>query len=78
MYKKILVPHAGTPAGDLALKHAIHIAKPSSSEIILLHVIEDYPRVPVFTLHTSQVTKIKRETRNGYKRHESTNGKRND
>ena len=61
MYKKILVPHAGTSAGDLALKHAIHIAKPDSSEIILLHVIEDFPHVPVFTLHTSQVTKIKRE-----------------
>ena len=61
MYKKILVPHAGTPAGDLALKHAIHIAKSSSSEIILLHVIEDFPHVPVFSLHASQVAKIKRE-----------------
>ena len=61
MYKKILVPHAGTPAGDLALKHAIHIAKSSSSEIILLHVIEDFPHIPVFSLHVSQVTKIKRE-----------------
>jgi len=61
LYKKILVPHAGTTAGDLALKHAIHIAKTSSSEIILLHVIEDFPHVPVFTLHTSQITKIKRE-----------------
>ena len=61
MYKKILVPHAGTTAGDLALRHAIHIAKVSSSEIILLHVIEDFPHVPVFTLHTSQVKKIKRE-----------------
>ena len=61
MYKKILVPHAGTPAGDLALKHAIHIAKSSSSEIILLHVIEDFPQAPVFSLHASQVTKIRRE-----------------
>ena len=61
MYYKILVPHAGTPAGDKALKHAIHIAKSSSSEIILLHVIEDFPHVPVFFLHTSQVSKIKRE-----------------
>lgn len=61
MYQKILVPHAGTTAGDFALKHAIHIAKASSSEIILLHVIEDFPHVPVFTLHTSQVKKIKRE-----------------
>jgi nucleotide-binding universal stress UspA family protein len=61
MYKTILVPHAGTPAGDLALKHAIHIAKSSSSKIIILHVIEDFPHVPVFTLHASQVTKIKKE-----------------
>jgi len=61
LYNKILVPHAGTPGGDLALKHAIHIAKSSSSEILLLHVIEDFPHVPVFSLHASQVTKIKRE-----------------
>ena len=61
MYDTILVPHAGTPAGDLALKHAIHIAKSSPSKIIILHVIENFPHVPVFTLHTSQVTKIKRE-----------------
>jgi len=61
MYDTILVPHAGTSAGDLALKHAIHIAKSSSSKIILLHVIEDFPHVPVFTFHASQVTKIKRE-----------------
>jgi len=61
LYKKILVPHAGTPEGDLALKHAIHIAKSDSSEIILLHVIEDFPHVPVFFLHTSQIAKIRRE-----------------
>ena len=61
MYKKILVPHAGTPEGDLALKHAIHAAKQSSSEIILLHVIEEFPHVPLFTLHSSQIAKIKRE-----------------
>ena len=61
MYDTILVPHAGTSAGDLALKHAIHIAKSSSSEIIILHVIEDFPHVPLFSLHASQVTKIKKE-----------------
>jgi nucleotide-binding universal stress UspA family protein len=61
LYKKILVSHAGTPAGDEALKHAIHIAKSDSSEIILLHVIEDFPHVPVFSLHASQISKIKRE-----------------
>ena len=61
MYKSILVPHAGTPAGDKALKHAIHIAKSSSSQIILLHVIEDFPQVPVSFLHASQISKIKKE-----------------
>ena len=61
MYKNILVPHAGTPAGDLALEHAIHIAKSSKAEITLLHVIEEFPHVPVFTLHASQGSKIKKE-----------------
>ena len=61
MYDTILVPHAGTPAGDLALKHAIHIAKSNSSKIFILHVVEDFPHVPVFFLHSSQATKVKRE-----------------
>ena len=61
MYKNILVPHAGTPAGDLALDHAIHIAKSSKAEITLLHVIEEFPHVPVFSLHISQSSKIKKE-----------------
>jgi nucleotide-binding universal stress UspA family protein len=61
MYKNILVPHAGTPAGDLALEHAIHIAKSSKAEITLLHVIEDFPHIPVFSLHASQVSKIKKD-----------------
>ena len=61
MYKNILVPHAGTPAGDLALDHAIHIAKSSNAEITLLHVIEEFPHVPVFSLHASQASKIKKE-----------------
>jgi nucleotide-binding universal stress UspA family protein len=61
MYKNILVPHAGTPAGDLALDHAIHIAKSSKAEITILHVIEDFPHIPVFSLHASQVAKIKKD-----------------
>ena len=61
MYKNILVPHAGTPAGDLALNHAIHIAKSSKAEITLLHVIEEFPHVPVFALHASQASKIKKD-----------------
>lgn len=61
MYDKILVPHEGTPAGDVALNHAIQIAKSHSSEIILLHVIEDFPHAPVFVLHASQAAKLKKE-----------------
>ena len=61
MYKKILVPHAGTPAGDLALDDAIHIAKSSKAKITLLHVIEEFPHVPVFSLHASQASKIKKD-----------------
>ena len=60
MYKKILVPHAGTPAGDEALKHAIHIAKSDSAKIIILHVIESLPHLPLL-LHESQITRIKRQ-----------------
>lgn len=61
MYKAILVPHAGTPEGDIALKHAIDIAKSSLSKIILLHVIEEFPHVPVLGLHSSQVIKIEKQ-----------------
>jgi len=50
MYKKILVPHAGTPAGDKALKHAVHIAKSDSSEILILHVVEALQTPPTFAL----------------------------
>ena len=50
MYKKILVPHAGTPAGDKALKHAAHIAKFDSSEILVLHVVEQLQKPPTFAL----------------------------
>ncbi len=54
MYKKILVPHAGTPGGDLALKHAIHIAKTSSAKIIILHVIEEIQHPITFALGASE------------------------
>ncbi|MDH3854333.1 MAG: universal stress protein [Nitrosopumilus sp.] len=54
MYKKILIPHAGTPAGDEALRHAIHIAKTSSSKIILLHIVEAITYPPSFALSSSE------------------------
>jgi len=54
VYKTILVPHAGTPAGDDALKHAIFIAKASSAKIILLHIVEQLQYPPTFALASSE------------------------
>ncbi|EGG41706.1 Universal stress protein UspA and related nucleotide-binding protein [Candidatus Nitrosarchaeum limnium SFB1] len=64
MYNTILVPHAGTSAGDKALKHAIHAAKSSLAEIILLHVVEEIPRPPMFALSTSESMKLAKSFRN--------------
>ena len=60
MYNTILVPHAGSPAGDEALKHAIHIAKSNSAKIIILHVLEDLPNLPLL-LHQDQIERIKKQ-----------------
>ena len=54
MYKKILVPHAGTPAGDEALKHAINAAKGSGAKIYIFHVIEDIHSPSTFALAESE------------------------
>ncbi|MEX0862105.1 universal stress protein [Nitrosopumilus sp.] len=58
MYKTILVPHAGTIGGDVALKHAIFTAKYSSSKIILLHVVEEISHPPSFALSSSEREKL--------------------
>jgi len=63
VYKKILVPHAGTPAGDKALKHAVHIAKLDSSEILILHVVEALQRPPTFALSGMESKALVREFR---------------
>jgi len=54
MYNKILVPHAGTAAGDEALRHAIHIATLSSSKIFLLHIVEKILYPSSFALSSSE------------------------
>ena len=55
MYKTILVPHAGTPAGDEALNHAIHAAKGETpAKIIILHVVEEMQRPPSFGLSSTE------------------------
>ena len=43
MYSNILVPYAGSGAGDKALKHAIAMAKDYDAKITILHVVEDIP-----------------------------------
>lgn len=53
MYKKILVPHGGTDAGDEALKHAINAAR-ESSKIIILHIVEAIQAPPSFALSSSE------------------------
>jgi len=59
MYKNILVPHAGTSAGDLALEHAIYAAKGiPSAKMTLLHVVEEVQRPPTFGLSESEREKI--------------------
>ena len=58
MYGTILVPHGGTVAGDEALKHATHIAKTSSSKIIILHIIEEISHPLTFALAESEREKL--------------------
>jgi nucleotide-binding universal stress UspA family protein len=53
MYKTILVPHAGTIAGDEALKHAIFAAN-DASRIIILHIVEAMQYPPSFALSSSE------------------------
>ncbi|MDX1440969.1 MAG: universal stress protein [Nitrosopumilaceae archaeon] len=58
MYKKILVPHGGTSAGDNAVRHAIHLAKVDSAKIILLHVVESLQIPPTFALSETERKKL--------------------
>ena len=64
MYNTILVPHAGTSAGDKALKHAIYAAKSSSAKIILLHIVEEIPRPPMFALSSTESMKLVKSFQN--------------
>ena len=59
MYKNILVPHAGTSAGDLALEHAVYAARGiPSAKMTLLHVIEEVQRPATFGLSESEREKL--------------------
>ena len=47
MYRKILVPHAGTKAGNKALEIAKKLAKVHKSHVTILHIVEKIPN-PTF------------------------------
>ena len=70
MYKKILVPHAGSPAGDKALEHAAKIAKDNKSAITILHVVENIPIPPSLTLslERKEITRNLAQARSELKR----------
>ncbi len=59
MYGTILVPHAGTPAGDDALRHAIHAARNTPARIIILHIVEEMQRPMAFALAESEQDKLR-------------------
>jgi nucleotide-binding universal stress UspA family protein len=56
MYRNILVPHAGSSAGDEALQHAVAMAKDNHAKITVLHVVENMP-IPL-SLEYSERKKI--------------------
>lgn len=49
LYNSILVPHAGSKAGNIALKHAQQIAKLHNSKVTILHIVEHVPSPPLLT-----------------------------
>ncbi len=56
MYRNILVPHAGSSAGDEVLQHAVAMAKDNHAKITVLHVVENMP-IPL-SLEYSERKKI--------------------
>jgi len=69
--KNILVPHAGTLAGDKALSDAIHIARLTGATINILHVIEPFSNPPKFVFTSTERTEIQsklKDTLDGIKK----------
>ena len=69
MYERILVPHAGTSAGNKALQHAKKLAKLHNSKITILHVVEKIPTPPMmsFSYERKEWSKSLRDARNELK-----------
>lgn len=67
MYNKILVPHAGTKAGNKALEHAKSLAKTHGSKVTIIHVVEQIPTPPMLTFNyekkewAKQLNSVRRE-----------------
>ena len=70
MYKKILVPHAGSSAGDKALEHAAKMAKDNKSRLTILHVVENIPIPPsiTFSIERRELAKELNHARSELKR----------
>ncbi len=70
LYKKILVPHAGTNAGNKALEHAKEIAKKHDSKITILHIVENIPIPPkiTFSIERKELAKDLKQARNELKK----------
>ena len=69
MYKKILVPHAGTAAGNKALDHALEMGKKHGSTVTVLHVVENIPIPPSvgFSAERKRWAKELQDARRGLK-----------
>lgn len=64
MFKKILVPVDGSPTSTHALEAAVQMARESSGEVRLLHLIDDLPYVAAYEstgLYAAELDKTLRE-----------------
>ena len=70
MYKNILVPHAGTKAGDKALEHASKLARDGKAKMTILHVVEHIPIPPTltFSIERRELAKDLRKARDEIKK----------
>ncbi|MGD1835166.1 MAG: universal stress protein [Nitrososphaeraceae archaeon] len=71
MFKNILVPHAGTKAGDKAIEFATNMAKIyGDSKITILHVVENIPVPPslAFHLERNEIAKQFKQVRGDLKK----------
>ena len=70
MYENILVPHAGTTAGDKALEHASKIAMDNKAKLTVLHIVENIPIPPslTFSIERKELAKDLKRARSELKK----------